>query len=77
MFRKIACFCAALTIVGFSSCTSQNTRQLLGTAVANGADTQVRFTPLECKTLQAQCIQGDYQEWQTSDKQMGCSCKKL
>jgi hypothetical protein len=41
------------------------------------ADTQVGYTRFACYTLQQQWVQGDYQERKTSDKQMGCSCKKL
>lgn len=58
-------------------CTSQGGRQLIGNALGNAADTEVRYSAAECNTLQQRCVQGDYQEWQTSDKQMGCSCKKL
>lgn len=60
-----------------SACTSKNTTQLLGHAIADGANTQVRYNASQCRTLQMQCVQGDFQEWQTSDKEMGCSCKKL
>ena len=67
---------AALVVI-LSSCTSQSGRQLVGSAIANAADTQVRYTPSACYTLQQQCVQGDYQKWETSDKEMGCSCKKL
>ena len=60
-----------------SGCTSQGGRQLIGNAVGNAADTEVRYSVADCKILQQRCVQGDYQEWQTSDKQLGCSCKKL
>jgi len=60
-----------------SGCTTQNGRQLMGSAIGNAADTQVAYSPAACFTLQQQCVQGEYQEWETSDKQMGCSCKKL
>jgi hypothetical protein len=66
-----------LLVLALCSCTSQNAKQFVGHAVANAADTQVKYTAMECKSLQQQCVQGDYQEWETSDKQMGCSCKKL
>jgi len=59
------------------ACTKNHVRQIVGSAVADGADTEVKYNPLECKTLQQRCVQGDYQEWQTSNKDMGCSCKKL
>ena len=58
-------------------CTKNNMRQFVGSAVANGADTEVKYNPLECRTLQQRCVQGDFQEWETSNKDMGCSCKKL
>ncbi|MDP5032347.1 MAG: hypothetical protein NWQ54_20210 [Paraglaciecola sp.] len=60
-----------------NSCTSKNAKQLMGHALANAAQTEVKYTPGECQTLRQQCVQGDFQEWQTSDKEMGCSCKKL
>ena len=65
---------AAVAIL--SGCTTQGI-QLIGSAIGNAADTQVRYTPAACNTLRLQCVQGEYQEWETSDKQMGCSCKKL
>lgn len=74
-------FFSALLFVSISlllsSCTSQGGRQLIGSAIGNAADTEVRYSAAECQTLQQRCVQGDYQTWQTSDKQMGCSCKKL
>ena len=64
-------------VVSLSACTSQGGRELMGSAIGNAADTQVRYSAFACHTLQRQCVQGDYQEWETSDKKMGCSCKKL
>jgi hypothetical protein len=61
----------------FVGCTKNNMRQMVGSAIADGADTQVKYNVQECKTLQQRCVQGDFQEWETSDKEMGCSCKKL
>lgn len=63
--------------LNLSSCSSINSKTFWGNAMGNAADTELRYTTLECKTLQQRCVQGDYQEWETSDKQMGCSCKKL
>lgn len=63
--------------VSFLGCTKSHVRQFVGSAVADGADTEVKYNALECKTLQQRCVQGDFQEWQTSNKEMGCSCKKL
>ncbi|GAC21161.1 hypothetical protein [Paraglaciecola arctica] len=61
----------------FAGCTKNNVRQFVGSAVADGADTEVKYNALECRTLQQRCVQGDFQEWETSNKDMGCSCKKL
>ena len=60
-----------------TGCTKSNMRQMVGSAIADGADTQVKYDAHACRILQQQCVQGDFQEWQTSDKEMGCSCKKL
>lgn len=60
-----------------TGCTKSNVRQLVGSAIADGADTQVKYNAQECRILQQRCVQGDFQEWETSDKEMGCSCKKL
>ena len=67
---------AAIVILSVG-CTKNNMRQMVGSAIADGADTQVKYNPQECKTLQQRCVQGDFQEWETSNKEMGCSCKKL
>lgn len=77
MGRNVRFIYVGFALLVISSCTSQNAKQFVGHAVANAADTQVKYTPMECHSLQQQCVQGDFQEWQTSDKQMGCSCKKL
>ena len=58
-------------------CTKSNMRQIVGSAIADGADTEVKYDAQSCLYLQQRCVQGDYQEWQTSNKEMGCSCKKL
>ena len=60
-----------------AGCTKSNMRQMVGSAVADGADTQVKYNAHACRILQQQCVQGDFQEWETCDKEMGCSCKKL
>ncbi|WP_339725645.1 hypothetical protein [uncultured Paraglaciecola sp.] len=68
----------AVAVVTLSTgCTKSHVRQFVGSAVADGADTEVKYNALECKTLQQRCVQGDFQEWETSNKDMGCSCKKL
>jgi len=72
---KIMLF-AAVIILG-TGCTKSHVRQMVGSAVADGADTQVKYTAQECRILEQRCVQGDFQEWETSDKDMGCSCKKL
>lgn len=65
----------ALTLI--SGCTTKQAQHLIGSAIADGANTQVRYDTFQCKALRAQCVQGDFQEWETSEKEMGCSCKKL
>jgi hypothetical protein len=60
-----------------SGCTNSHVRQMVGSAIADGADTQVKYSAQECRILQQRCVQGDFQEWETSDKEIGCSCKKL
>ncbi|WP_299084000.1 hypothetical protein [uncultured Paraglaciecola sp.] len=67
----------AIVVLLANGCTKNNIRQVLGSAVADGADTQVRYDPQACRLLQQRCVQGDFQTWQTSDKKVGCSCKKL
>lgn len=66
-----------LSVFIFQSCTTKQAQHLIGGAIADGADTQVRYDAHQCRTLRSQCVQGDFQEWETSDKEMGCSCKKL
>jgi len=58
-------------------CTKSNMRHMLGSAIADGADNQVKYDAHACRILQQRCVQGDFQEWETSDKEVGCSCKKL
>ena len=64
-----------LAVVMLSGCTSQSARALIGNAVANAADTQVGYNAQECFKVQTQCVEGLYEEWQTSDGVPGCSCK--
>lgn len=64
-------------VVFATACTKSHVRQWVGSAVADGADTQVKYSEFECRTLRQQCVQGNFQEWQTSNKDLGCSCKKL
>lgn len=66
----------SVILIGMS-CASKDVKELIGGAVADGADTQVAYDAHGCRTLQMRCVQGDFQEWETSDKVMGCSCKKL
>lgn len=75
LFTKVILL-AVMVIVSIG-CSKNNLRQIVGSAVADGANTQVKYTPQECKVLEQRCVQGDFQEWETSDKEMGCSCKKL
>lgn len=67
-----------VTVVTLSTgCTTKQVTHFVGGAIADGADTQVSYDVHGCRTLQQRCVQGDFQEWETSDKEMGCSCKKL
>lgn len=43
-------------------------RRVLGSAIANGADAQVKYDGQACIY---------FQMWETSDKEIGCTCKKL
>ena len=72
---NILLLAAAITLA--TGCTKSHVRQFVGSAVADGADTQVKYSAQECLVLEQRCVQGDFQEWETSDKDMGCSCKKL
>lgn len=63
-------------VILLSGCTSMNAKQLMGSAAGNAADTQVAYGK-QCFALKSRCGQGIYEEWQTSDKVDGCSCKKL
>lgn len=66
-----------LILIGFlAGCTSMNAKQILGAAAGNAAKTQVKYGK-QCYALKNQCVQGEYQEWKTSDGVEGCSCKKL
>lgn len=53
-----------------------NAKQVMGAAAGNAAGTQVAYGK-QCFALKSQCVQGIYDEWQTSDNVDGCSCKKL
>lgn len=64
---------AALTL---ASCSSHSAKQLLGSAAGNAAGTEVAYDK-QCTVLKNRCVQGVYDEWQTSDGLPGCSCKKL
>jgi hypothetical protein len=38
-------------------CTKSHFRQMAASAIANGADTEVKYNVLECRTLQQRCVQ--------------------
>ena len=65
----------SLFVLLLSGCTAKNTKQILGSAVANVADTKVGYDKPSCYVVQQQCRDGYYQEWETSDGVPGCSCK--
>ena len=67
----------ASLVVLATSCTKSNVRQLVGNAIADQTNTEVKYTAFECTMLQQKCVYGEYQEWQTSNKDIGCSCKKM
>jgi hypothetical protein len=72
---KIITLAAIVTLS--AGCTTNGVRHFVGSAIADGVDTQVSYDVHGCRVLQQRCVQGDFQEWETSDKEMGCSCKKL
>ena len=59
-----------------TACTANNARELMGSAIANAADTEVGYSQSQCFKVRTQCVEGHYEEWQTSDGVPGCSCKK-
>ncbi|MDU0354483.1 hypothetical protein RS130_11545 [Paraglaciecola aquimarina] len=77
MYKLIFSSVLCLSFAFLSACTTKQAKHFVGGAIASGADTEVRYSPSQCRTLRAQCVQGDFQEWETSEKEMGCSCKKL
>jgi hypothetical protein len=60
----------------FNGCTQSELRKIADSAIADVADTEVKHDLQTCVYLQQRCAQGDYQERQTSNKVMGCWCKK-
>lgn len=66
----------SIFMVLISGCSSMDAKQIMGSAAGNAADTQVAYGK-QCYALKSRCGQGIYEEWQTSDKVDGCSCKKL
>ncbi|WP_040521680.1 hypothetical protein [Aliiglaciecola lipolytica] len=66
-----------LILLGITGCTSSATKEFLGQAAGNAANTQVGYNKQQCFTVKSQCVQGHYETWQTSDGVEGCSCKKL
>ncbi|MDO6695039.1 hypothetical protein Q4574_17205 [Aliiglaciecola sp. 3_MG-2023] len=68
-----------LLLAAFSlgACSASSTKEFLGHAAANAADTQVGYNQQQCFTVKSQCVQGHYETWETSDGVEGCSCKKL
>ncbi|MDO6712637.1 hypothetical protein Q4567_18025 [Aliiglaciecola sp. 2_MG-2023] len=66
-----------LVLVSLNACTASSTKEFLGHAAANAADTQVGYNQQQCFTVKNQCVQGHYETWQTSDGVEGCSCKNL
>lgn len=77
MKKLLALSVILLTLITVGGCTTKQAQHFVGSAIADGADTQVRYNDHQCRILRQQCVQGDFQEWETSEKEMGCSCKKL
>lgn len=65
-----------ILLVFLNGCSTMDAKQILGAAAGNAAGTQVKYGK-QCYALKNQCVQGEYQEWETSDGVEGCSCKKL
>ncbi|MFA3792986.1 hypothetical protein AB6T38_17905 [Aliiglaciecola sp. SL4] len=70
-------FSLMLVLACLGACTASSTKEFLGNAAANAADTQIGYNQQQCFTVKSQCVQGYYETWQTSDGVEGCSCKKL
>lgn len=64
-----------LGVVMLSGCSTINTKQLVGGLVGGAANTQVGYDKHQCVTIKSRCVEGHYEEWQTSDGVPGCSCK--
>lgn len=69
----IVIFGLCLVMMGCSTTTG---KALVGGAMANSANTQVKYNASQCFALKNQCVQGHYEEWTTSDGVDGCSCKE-
>ncbi len=61
--------------ISLGACSSISGKQLLGGLAAGAANTQVAYDKMQCRTIQSRCVQGHYEEWETSDGTPGCSCK--
>ncbi|MCC2617821.1 hypothetical protein LJ739_16335 [Aestuariibacter halophilus] len=68
-------FTLAMTIT-LTACSHTAKRELVGSLVAGAADTKVGYNAQQCTTIEMRCVEGDYQQWQTSDGTEGCSCKR-
>lgn len=67
---------ALLSVLLVCGCSANAARDIIGKGVANAAKTEVGYTPQQCFVVKSQCVQGHFEEWQTSDGTLGCSCKK-
>ena len=59
-----------------TACTASDFRDVAGKAAANAANSEVGYSSSQCFVVKQQCIEGYYEEWQTSDGTQGCSCAK-
>ena len=42
--------------------------------IENQTGSKLGYSPQQCKQVKLQCAEGHYQEWPTSDGDIGCSC---
>ena len=57
----IQMFLFAAIFTFFNGCSKSDLRQIVGSAIANDADTEIKYDPQSWVYLQQRCVQGDYQ----------------
>lgn len=69
---------ASVLLCGCSSINGKElAREIVGKGLGNASGSEVGYNAQQCYVVKNQCVQGEYQEWRTSDGVPGCSCKKL